>query len=382
MNRFSLLGLLALALAAAAAPQLQLGRRIQIRAGTPEDRELTAIRAASSPQQKLALIEQFAREHPEGDLALLANQLFVETYAALKDYDHVFLYGERVLAADPENLTVATALVAAAAAKGDLDRLFAYGEKVGRAVAQFAAQPPPAGVPLEEWEREKAAALEQARPNLDYIVLTLYEAARQQQDPTRRATLLERFLEAFPQAPAATAAELEVAGIYQRAHQTQQMIAFAQRRVAASATDIPMRLLLADTYSEQGIELERGEQLARQVLDLIAHAEKPANVSAEDWQRQLDLQKGLAYSALGQIYVRQNRDADAVAAFQQAKPLLQTDRVNYARNLYRLGFTLARMKRVAEARAVLNEVVSLNTPYTPLARDVLRKLAGTRAPRP
>jgi len=382
MKRWLLLAVLLLALRAAAGPQLQLGRRIQIRAGTPEDRELAAIHAAATPEQKLALIEQFAREHPEGDLALLANQLFVETYAALKDYDHVFLYGDRVLAADPENLTVATALVAAAQAKGDLDRLFGYGEKVSQAVAHFAAQPPPPGVSPEEWEREKAASLEQARPNLDYIAMALYEAARQQQDPARRAALLQRFLDAFPQAAAASAAELEVAGIYQRNHQTQQMIAFALRRVAASPTDIPMRLLLADTYSEQGIELERAEQLARQVLDLVANAEKPASVSAEEWQRQLDLQKGLAYSALGQIYVRQNRDVDAVAAFQQAKPLLQSDRINYARNLYRLGFTLARMKRVAEAHAALNEVVSLNTPYTPLARDVLRKLAGSRAARP
>src|SRR5579885_84013 len=381
MKRWLLLAVLLLALGAAAGPQLQLGRRIQIRAGTPEDRELAAIHAAATPEQKLALIEQFAREHPEGDLTLLANQLFVETYTALKDYDHVFLYGDRVLAADPENLTVATALVAAAQAKGDLDRLFGYGEKVSQAVAHFAAQPPP-GVSPEEWEREKAAALEQARPNPDYIAMALYEAARQQQDPARRAALLQRFLDAFPQAAAASAAELEVAGIYQRAHQTQQMIAFALRRVAASPTDIPMRLLLADTYSEQGIELERAEQLARQVLDLVAHAEKPASMSPEEWQRQLDLQKGLAYSALGQIYVRQNRDADAVAAFQQANPLLQSDRINYARNLYRLGFTLARMKRVAEARAALNEVVSLNTPYTPLARDVLRKLAGSRAARP
>lgn len=357
----------------------QFGRRIQVQAGTPEDKALSEIRAATDPRQKLALIEQFARAHPEGDLALLADQLFVETYAALKDYDQVFLYGDRVLAADPDNLAVAVALVAAAQEKGDLDRLVRYSEQVGQAVQRVRHQAPPAGTPAEEWEREKAEALAQARPNIEYVEGIFYQAAERQSVPAQRIALLTRFLEAFPDSRYAAAAEYEVAASYQHAGQTQQMLAFARKRVAQDPTDVPMRLLLADTLSDQAQQLDEAEAMAKQVLDLLAHAQKPAEVSDADWQRQVNLQKGLAYSALGEIYIRRNQDSQAVAAFQQAKPLLQPDRINYARNLYRLGFTLARMKRTAEARAVLQEVVSLDTPYRALAQEVLRKLAARPA---
>jgi len=66
-----------------------------------------------------------------------------------------------------------------------------------------------------------------------------------------------------------------------------------------------------------------------------------------------------------------------VDAFKQASPLLKSDAFSYGRNLYRLGFTLAKMQRTPEARTVLTEAVSVNSPYKAKAQETLNKIGGS-----
>jgi tetratricopeptide (TPR) repeat protein len=108
----------------------------------------------------------------------------------------------------------------------------------------------------------------------------------------------------------------------------------------------------------------------------LAQAKKPENVTDEQWQHQVAIQKGLAYSALGQVYVNNDQNAQAVDAFKQASPLLRSDNFSYGRNLYRLGFTLAKMQKNAEARVVLTEAISVNSPYKAKAQETLNKIGG------
>jgi tetratricopeptide (TPR) repeat protein len=83
---------------------------------------------------------------------------------------------------------------------------------------------------------------------------------------------------------------------------------------------------------------------------------------------------------LGQVYVNNDDNAKAIESFKQASPLLKSDAFSYGRNLYRWGFTLAKMKRIPEARKVLTEAVSINSPYKAKAQETLNKIGGA-APR-
>ena len=56
--------------------------------------------------------------------------------------------------------------------------------------------------------------------------------------------------------------------------------------------------------------------------------------------------------------------------------MLKSDTFSYAQNQYRLGFTLAKMQRIPEARVVLTEVIGLNSPYKSRAMDTLNKIGG------
>jgi hypothetical protein len=111
---------------------------------------------------------------------------------------------------------------------------------------------------------------------------------------------------------------------------------------------------------------------------LLAQAKKPDNVDDDQWQKQVALQKGLAYSSLGEVNVNKGgtRTAQAIDQFKQASPLLKSDTFSYAQNQYRLGFTLAKMQRIPEARVVLTEVVGLDSPYKSRALDTLNKIGG------
>jgi tetratricopeptide (TPR) repeat protein len=137
-----------------------------------------------------------------------------------------------------------------------------------------------------------------------------------------------------------------------------------------------MLLLLSDYWSENNQQLDKAAADAQLALDQLAQAKKPDNLSDDQWQQQMSLQKGLAYSAIGEVNVDKGRNEPAVDAFKQASPLLKSNTILYARNLYRLGFTLAKMQRIPEARTVLTEAVSIESPYKARAQATLSKIGG------
>ena len=67
-----------LLLAAFFAPtcKAQLGKSVSIPAGSEADHQLSAINAAD-PSQKLPLIDEFSKAHPEGDLQIVADEQYV-----------------------------------------------------------------------------------------------------------------------------------------------------------------------------------------------------------------------------------------------------------------------------------------------------------------
>ncbi len=372
--------ILALALLAALA-QAQIGKRIAVQAGSPEDKALSEINATSDPARKLELIDKFFAEYGKGDMTIVGYELYIAYYQAAKNYDKVSEYAEKLLSVDPENFPAAVNLFRAAQEKGGTQKLFAAGERVGALLAQYKAKPAPEGTTAEDWRLQKSSALAEAQDNITYVEYTLVSTGYQTRDPLARAALLERFAAAFPGSPYTANAQTLIAAAYQEAQNYPKMLDYAQKALAGDPNNLSMLLLLSDYFSERGEQLDKAEEYAKKALDLLAAAKKPAGAGlAEDqWAKQVALQKGLAWTSLGQIYINRRRDAQAVEAFRTAAPLLKSDQVTYARNQYRMGFALLNLKRVAEARAVLTEAASINSPYRPLAQEKLKTLAAAPA---
>lgn len=381
MRRLGLSALLAVL--CAMTTKAQIGKTVVVPAGTPEDKATNAIYAEQDPAKRIALLDQFAADHPSGDLALLADQLYVTAYTSEKNYDKAFEYGEKALAIDADNLATAVNLVRAAEEAGDQAKLFHYGEVVGAILARFKAAPPPSGTSAASWAETQKDALAKEQQDAEYVESALYGAAFKAADPPTKAELFARYAAAFPDAPNRSEAESEAVVDYQAAENTPKMLEAAQQALKDNPNNVTVLVLMADYWSGQGKELDVADADAKKALAALPSAKKPEGFTDEQWQQQTSLQKGLALSAEGQVDVIHGNNAVAIQDFAQASPLLKSDNYSYGRNLYRWGFTLAKMRRIAEARRILTQAVDTKSPYSSLAEQTLSKIGGSpRSARP
>jgi tetratricopeptide (TPR) repeat protein len=354
----------------------QIGKTVVVAAGSDEDKALTPIYAAADGPEKIALIDKFMSDYGKGDFELLGCQLYVQAYLAQKDYAKVFEYGQKALALDPDNLATAVNMARAAEEMGDTRQLYAFGEQVSQIVARYKAQPPPSGTAPEQWAQTEQSSLSKAQGDISYVEYAMTQAAYKASDPASRAVLFEQYAAAFPDSPYTPGARDQAAIAYQQAQNVPKMISSAQAALAADPNDVSMLLLLADHWSDSDQQLDQAAANAQKALAALQQQKKPDNVTDEQWRQQVSLETGLAYSCLGEVSVARGRNSSAVEAFKQANPLLKSNAFYYGRNLYRLGFTLAKMQRIPEARTVLTEAVHVDSPYKSRAQETLNKIGG------
>jgi tetratricopeptide (TPR) repeat protein len=370
-----------LLLCAALPAHAQLGKSVPIKAGTPEDRALSEINAATDPAKKLALIDQFAAQLGQGDMAIVADDLYVNYYLSVKNYEKALEYGEKLWALDPDNFANGVNLVRAAQEKGDLEKLFLYGEKAGAILQRFKARPAPEGRNASAWEQEKAQALEDLRDSRNYAEQLLFLAAYHLPDATARGGYLLRFAAAFPDSPSALQAQEIAATAYQQAQNYPRMLEVANELLEKDPNDRAMLILLADYYSEKGEHLDQAEASAAKAIELLGTAKKPEGLTDEQWTQQTAFEKGLALSAWGQVNIVNKKNAQAVENLKAAAPLLKPNPATYGRNQYRLGFALLNLQRIPEAKAALTEAASMPNPYQALAQEKLKSVAAAKPAR-
>ena len=359
----------------------QIGKYVPVSAGSDADRAVTEISATTDPAQKLALIEKFAAGSGQGDMALVANDLYVNYYIAQKQYDKAFEYGDKIFAIDPGNFQNAVNMIRAASEKGDSEKLLAYGEKTQSILTSFKASPAPSGTSLEIWEQQKTRAIESNQDNIRYVQQAVYGGAYQTQDPAKRADQLLRFAKIFPDSEYALPAMGVAATSYQQAQNSPKMLEVANALLVKDPNNLGMLLLVSDYYGEKGEQLDKAETYAQKAVTLADSSPRPVNVTEDQWKQQSALQKGLAFSTLGQINLQKKNNLQAVKNFQAAAPLLKSNDASYARNQYRLGFALINLKKLPEARAAFTEAASVNTPYKGPAQDKLKTLPASAATR-
>jgi tetratricopeptide (TPR) repeat protein len=345
----------------------QIGKFVPIQAGSEVDHALTEINAATDPAQKLALINKFAAgTGSEGDNPIVADGLYVDYYIEQKNYDKAIEFGDKLFALDPDSFQNAMNMIRAASEKGDPERVVGYGEKAQGILKRFKDAPAPSGTATQVWEEQKAKTLESNKDGVAYIQQAVYNGALRSPDAGKRAALLTRFAQAFPDSPYTNQALGVAATSYLQAQNAPKMLEVANGLLAKDPNNLGMLLVLSDYYCDKPDQLGKAETYAKKAISALDSAPKPEGVTDEQWAQQKGLQKGLALSSLGQVNIEKKDNAQAVENLKAAAPLLKPDDGSYGRNQYRLGFALANLKKTAEAREAFTQAASVNGPYKAL----------------
>jgi tetratricopeptide (TPR) repeat protein len=355
----------------------QIGKFVPIQAGSEVDHALTEISAATDPAQKLALLDKFAAgPGSEGDNPILADGLYVDYYIEQKNYDKALEYGDKLFALDADNFQNAMNMIRAASEKGDSERVVGYGEKAQGILKHYKEAPAPANTTPQVWEEQKAKTLESNKDGVAYIQQAVYNGALQARDAGKRAALLTRFAQAFPDSPYTNQALGVAATSYLQAQNAPKMLEVANGLLAKDPNNLGMLLVLSDYYCDKVDQLAKAETYSKKAISVLDAAPRPQGLTDQQWAQQKGLQKGLALSSLGQVNIEKKDNVQAVDNLKAAAPLLKPDDGSYGRNQYRLGFALLNLKRTAEAKEAFTQAASVNGPYKALAQDKLKASAG------
>jgi tetratricopeptide (TPR) repeat protein len=361
----------------APASYAQLGKNVTIPAGSEVDHQLSAINAAD-PSQKLALLDEFYKAHADDDYQIVADEQYINYYIGAKQYDKAFEYGDKLFARDPDNYANAVNMVRAATEKGDTDKLFTYGEKANSIVLNYKNSAPPSGTSADDWARAKSDKLASLKDDQEYIKEALLNGAYNTKDPAQKADYFLRFAKMYPDTPEGEQALTLAASSYLQAQNRPKMQEVANGALARNPNDIGMLLLLADDYAEKGDQLDKAESYAKKAASLVDTAKKPDNLSDEQWQQQTSVQKGWAFSSLGQVNLQKKQETQAVENLLKAAPLLKSSAGMYARNQYRLGYAYLNLKKNADATKAFTEAASVDSPYKAMAQQKLAELGAAK----
>jgi tetratricopeptide (TPR) repeat protein len=359
-----------LMLASLAAAQVS---RIVIPAGTPEDLALQEISKEQDTAKRNEMFRDFADKY-SANPAAVAYAYWQLSQSALAEGDpkSALELGDKALAAMPSAIEIMVSQVGVAQQLKDNDKIIGYA--VRGANAYHGVGKPEKKDELSETRvvSEKAAFKEA----YEFLEAAAFNAISGEQDPKRRVSYIERYLQAFHESRFDEQVRQYAIYTFQQLNDSARLAQFGEKALAANPNSVPTLVLLASAYAED----QKGGNLAK----AISYARKAIELSKADGagaERSQKLSAGVAHSAMGYALLRQEKTTAAIAELERATDMLQEDLSAHSTVLYRLGFAYAKLNRLSDARKVLNKAVQVEGPFQQASRELLAKISA-RATRP
>lgn len=365
------------ALLLVAAPASPQRHKFTINTETPEGQLLAQIGQEEDPAKKLALLEQFAAQHPKHEgIGWVYSQL-VPAYTKAGQPDKALAAGDKLLAMDPGDLETAHAALQAAEAKKDPEAVLTWAVKVSdlaRKVAQ--SEKPQDEDEAEEWKRRVDFAKQ-----LDvYTEYSLYAMALQTTDPAKKIALSETLQQHSPQSQYLPQITGQLFAAYVQAGDSQKAVALAEKLIEKDQTNEDMMLFVADSHRQQQKEPDKVYALCATVLEVVKTKPKPEDVAEAAWeQRQVQI-SGRAHYISGMTYAAESKWAQADEALRAALPGIKDSQHMTAEALFYLGLANFRLgergdtNRIIDAVRFNEQCAAIPGPYQSRARTNLKAI--------
>ena len=352
--------------------------KINIPAGTPEDRDLQAISNEQDAAKKLAMYLDFVQKYSSNPAAVAyGNWQISQAYQTSGDLNKALDYGDKALAGAPRNLDILVSQASVAQQAKNNQKLIDYASRGGEVCRSIGKQPKPDGMTDDDFRRQVAEERSAAKNSCDFLESAGFNVIASETDAKSRMAYIEKYSAAFRDSKFQDQVSnyaLYTLGPGQLNDQA-RLIAYGEKTLAANPNALPALLLMAGAYVD--------DSKAGSVGKAVTYSQKAiavAKAEEADADKSRKLSAGVAHSVLGYAYIKQDKTAAAIPELRAAAGLLKgLDEQQYSIALYRLGFAYAKLSRVNEAREVLAEAVKISGPVQGMSQELLAKVNAARA---
>jgi tetratricopeptide (TPR) repeat protein len=352
--------------------------KINIPAGTPEDRDLQAISTEQDASKKLAMYADFVQKYSSNPAAVAyGNAQLSQAYLATGDLAKALDYGDKALVAQPRNLDTLVSQASTAQQAKNNQKLIDYAAQGGEVCHSLGKQPKPDGMTDDDWKRQIEENKSGTKNSCDFLESAGFNVIASETDPKSRMAHIEKYSTAFPDSKFQDQVSnyaMYTLGPGQLNDQA-RLIAYGEKTLAANPNSLPALLLMAGSYVD--------DPKPGSVAKAVTYSQKAiaaAKAEEPDADKSRKLSAGMAHSILGYALIKQDKTAASIPELRAAAGLLKgLDDKQYSIALYRLGFAYAKLSRVNEARDVLTEAVKISGPVQGMSQDLLAKVNAARA---
>jgi len=349
--------------------------KIIIPAGTPEDKAVQAVTAENDPQKRLALWQDFLQKFSSNPQAVaFGNWQLSQLYLDQGDFVKSLEYGDKALAAQPNNLDILVSVASAAQRMKNNGKIVDCAVRGGTAFNGIARQAKPAGMEDDAFALKIQQDQDPWRNTYEYLEAAGLNAITAEQDAKLRMGYIERFMGSFPNSRLQEQTMQMAVYTLAQLKDSQRLSQFAEKALAADPNGMSTLVVLAVAFTEfpDPAFATRGEGYAHKALALPR-----AQTKLDD--NQYNFYSGMAHSALGYALMTQDKTLPGIAELKTATTELKGHSDAYATAVFRLGFAYAKTGKLAEAKAALTEAASIQSPYQNAARELLGKVNAAAA---
>jgi tetratricopeptide (TPR) repeat protein len=349
-----------------------------IPAGTPEDKDLQAISAETDSGKKLTMYQDFVQKYASNPAAVAyGNWQISQAYQSSGDLNKALEYGDKALAAAPQNIDILVSQANLAQQAKDNAKLMDYAAKGGAACRSVGKETKPEGMSDAMFQTQVNEEKDAVKNSCTFLESAGFNVIVDENDPKKRMAYIEDYTAAFPASKfgeQVSSYAMYTLGPGQLNDQA-RLFAYGEKTLAANPNSLPALLLLAGTYVD--------DPKAGSVAKAITYAQRAVTVAKADdptADKSRKTSGGVAHSIVGYGYLKEDKTAAAVPELKAAVDLLRDqDQQQYAIALYRLGFAYAKLNKVTEARDVLTQAVKISGPVQGMSQDLLAKVNAARA---
>ena len=353
--------------------------KIFIPAGSPEDKALQAVTAEEDGAKRVAMLQQFLQDYAANPQAVAYGEWQLsQQYADQGNTAKALEMGQKAVELQPGNLEILISLATIAQKVKATDTVIDCAVRGGTAFNGILNKPKPDGMDPEDFKLRLQQEQDGYRQSYEYLEVTGYNTLVGENDAKKRMGYIERFMAAFPGSRFEDQVTQLAVYTLGQTNDSARLLTFGENALASNPQSVSLLVALANSFAESNDQtlVSRAESYAHRALDIC-------NKQVATDENKLALYAGLAHSALGYAMLKQEHNVPAIAELRVASNDLKSTPEAYSAAMYRLGFAYAKTGKLPEAKATLTEVIKMQGPYAPPAKELLARVeaAAKKAPR-